>query len=192
MAEKVELKIVSGGKTPKRSNCASPIITKRINPETIEIGFSKDNFDIEMLEFSLRGLAHGETAVWRLYRLEAEDPFYAHYLIRLDDSVSDKDDILKAVVYRISKEAYSEETRSWNSEVNLSDLTKPFRFTGKTIDAHTKSLLENSGLRDIKSISHSTREELCQIPGMTTEMVASVEKSLATRGIFLRTMIPSN
>ena len=154
----------------------------------------KGYFNIPVLEHIMRGLAYGD--VWSLYRRYKDpSPTYASFLISLNrDFDKENDDILTSIVGRVIKEIYLEEMRIWSDEVEISDLIRPFQYTlgdGANIDAKTRTALLSTGMRTAHDLASLTREEICQIPGMTTEGVVKLEKSLALRRIFLKNQVPS-
>ena len=172
--------------------CLSPIVVKRISPQSVEIGFHRTCFSMPFLEQGLQGLAHGEDSIWRLYKLtNEENSVYARYEIELTTDLGDsRDDILTTIIDRMAAKAYLKEIRTWGNEVNISELVRPHHYKlgdGVNIDSRTKILLEKTGVKNLRELSHMTREDLCEIPGISTIDVAKIEKSLAARGIFLRT-----
>lgn len=174
--------------------CQSPIVIKRLNEIGVSIAFHRHYFDIPFIENALQGLAYGQA--WDLFRPKEEpSPVYSTYIIILRrDYGKETDDMLTTAVDRITKRAYMEEIRLWDREINISDLVKPHQYKledGANISAKTKAALLLSGMKTAWDLAHLTREELCQLPGMTTEEIVKLEKSLASRGVYLKTEIPS-
>ena len=172
--------------------CLSPIIVERIHPKYVKIGFHHDCFTMPFLENGLRGLSHGEKPIWELYKAIDDDysPYYS-YLIKLNtDFGKGTEDVLTTIVDRAVKKSYLGEVRTWGFRVDIKELTKPLRYQledGFNIDVRTRRLLEDMDIKNLRELSHLTREELCEVPGMSTEDIARIEKSLAIRGIFLET-----
>ena len=173
--------------------CKSPIVIKRFNEIGVSVAFHRHYFDIPFVENALQGLAYGEA--WDLFRPKEEpSPVYATYIILLRrDYGKETDDMLTTAVDRVTKRAYLEELRLLEREINVSDLDKPHQNKledGANISAKTKAALLLSGIQTAWDLAHLTREELCQLPGISTDEVVKLEKSLASRGIYLKTKIP--
>lgn len=178
-------------KALQREPCLSPITVERIHPKYVKIGFHHDCFTMPFLENGLRGLSHGEKPIWELYKATEDDsPYYSYYIKLNRDLGEETEDILTTIVDRAVKKSYLKEVRTWDIRVDISELAKPLSYQledGFNIDSRTKRLLESTGIKNARELSEMTREDLCEIPGMSTEDIARIEKSLAIRGIFLRT-----
>lgn len=177
-------------------SCASPIVFKRQGEGCLNIYLHSYYYMIPFVENALKGLCYGEENVWRLCKLD-EDPSspYLGYGVVLQRYFGyETDDVLTTIVSRIIKEIYLEEIRAWGDDVCIDELTKPYRHKleeGVNINKKTKKLLTREGFRNAWDLANTTREDICRIHGMTTEDVVRLEKSLASRGIFLKTQLPS-
>ncbi|MBR3156875.1 helix-hairpin-helix domain-containing protein [Candidatus Saccharibacteria bacterium] len=185
---------IPSARAKPKTSCCSPIIVERYDRSIVSLLFHKSFFNIPHLEIALRCLAFG--SVWDLYKPENEPSrIYVTYHIALKKEFGKStDDVLVAIVDRIIKKAYLKEMRLRSNEVEIADLVKPRQYTlgdGANISARTKTVLMAAGMRTAEDLAEKTREDLCQIPGMSTEEIVRLEKSLAVRGIFLRTQVPN-
>lgn len=174
------------------TGCNSPIVVDRIGKTIVAIDFHKACFDIPFLERALQNVAHGE--IWDICRAPNDDSPYASYRVVLKYAFREEaDDILAGALEKIAKRAYLEELRVWGNYVEMSDLTKPYQYTfdiGVNICKETLKKLSAAGIESVHDLTSYTREEICSIPGMTTNEVVKLEKSLASRGLFLLTVVP--
>lgn len=173
--------------------CDSPIRVDYREEGSVYVGFHKACFSMPFLEYSLQGLAYGETPVWELYRLNdksGKSKYLTYAVVLTGEPTEDDRSILTTIVDRITKKVYLKEIRRWSNEVEISDLTKPYQYRledGVNVSAMTIATLKNAGLAEVGDLIDATREELCRLPGMTTIEVARLEKALASRGLFLKT-----
>ena len=175
------------------TGCSSPIVVDRISKTIVAIDFHKGYFDIPLLERAIQNVAYGE--IWDICRAPDDDIPYASYRLVLKYTYADEaDEILAGAVEKIAKRAYLEEVRVWSNFVGIDDLVKPYQYpfdSGVNINTKTQIKLFSAGIKTISELTASTRERICSIPGMTTEEVVKLEKSLASRGLFLISKIPT-
>lgn len=182
---------------PERNSfCMSPIVTKRLDSRSVLLGFRCDLFMISFVESAILSLDYGEENNWRVRKIDKKsDSPYQEYVVVLQKDYADRTDtVLEAIVGRITKEVYLREVHIWSDTINFSDLTKPLKRQfgdGTMISPKTMRALEEAGVDGGWGLIEMSREEICSIPEMTTEEVARLEKSLAARGTFLKTEIPS-
>lgn len=82
----------------------------------------------------------------------------------------------------------------WNDEIKITDLLKPHSYElsdGANINNRTAQALLSANITTTGDLTKLSRDEICHLPGMTTDEVVRIEKSLASRGLFLRTKLPS-
>lgn len=180
----------------KETACASPIVLERWSNDIVSLAFHIRCFSIDFLEICLCSLNYGEESIWQLCKMDKEpSSAYVKYFFILQKDFGDKtEDVLTSIISKAVKEAYLEELRCWENEVKVSDLTKPHQYQlrdGANIGGATERALLSAGLDTGWDLTDLTRDEICQISGMTTEGVAKLEKSLASRGLFLKTRLPS-
>ena len=195
MTKVIDFRAVKGRmrKKEKKTFCDSPIRVEFRDEGSVYIGFHRACFSMPFLEYALRGLAYGEDLTWRLYKVDDEKgrSKYLTYAVVLTCAPCDNDrDILTTVVDRMTKKVYSKEIRCWECDVSVSDLVKPYQYRlgdGTNISYDTVFMLEKAGIKKTEDLTQTTRENLCKIPGMTTMEIARIEKSLASRGLFLQT-----
>ena len=181
--------------------CRSPIEIKRLDKTAFSIAFTKNLFNLECLELALSGLGYGEG--WDLYKpKDKQTKMYVVYYVILQDNnsnyltsndASDVDELLTSIATKIVKEVYLEELNLWDYMIEISDLVKPRQYNfddGANISARTKSALYSVGFDTVQKLMRKKREEICKIPNMTTEEVYKLEKSMASRGFFLLTVVP--
>lgn len=175
-------------------SCKSPIVVDRESMHSISIAFHKSYFNIPLLENAIQGLAYGES--WDLYKDENEKPsiYSTYYILFCENNECDFDMLIATTISRITKKIYLEEISIWGNEIEIADLIEPRKYLPTeraNITPKTKSKLFLAGIRTIYSLIDKTREDLCKIPEMTTEEIVRLEKSLASRGLFLKTNVPS-
>lgn len=175
--------------------CKSPILIDWLNRLSFAVSFHKNYFDIPLIDNVLVGLNYGETNTWKLYWMDDPmDPSYVSYLVILQDFHNENAaKIMAAIVDRMIREAYLEEIRALEAGVNTYDLAKPYHVKlgeGATISGKTRAALLAAHMKTGRDLMQLTREQICAIPGMTTGEVVALEKSLAMRGLFLRTPAP--
>lgn len=180
--------------------CKSPILIERLDKDAFSVAFHKSFFNLECLEIALRGLGYGEG--WELYKPKSKQTkMYTVYVVvyqgnlpvNASSGLLSMDDVLDSIAGKITKEVYLEELNLWDSKVSISDLAKPYQYVlgdGANISAKTSSALDAAGFDTVHKLIEKTREEVCKIPGMTTEEVYRLEKSMASRGFFLLEEVP--
>lgn len=177
--------------------CDSPIKVRRTSFSTISIGFHLECFDIPMVHSNIRRIAHLQpyrvSVISRDHQLF--DPKYKTYSIRIFNQMSESDVriVFQQIIIQITEEAYLGEISILRNHLKLNDLTKPYsatRETGATISQQTVAILKNAGIYNGTDLAFKTREEICQIPGITTMEVYRLEKSLISRGLSLLTAEP--
>lgn len=178
--------------------CASPIVVKRWGNDdnVISISFHIGFFTVEIVEIALKGLVYGEESIWQLRKLDREqNSVYAEYLLVLLKNFGEqREETLNAIIGRIVKEVYLEEMHFWNDDIKVADLAKPHSYElsdGANIGNKTTNALLSANITTTGDLTKMSRDDICRIPGMTTEEVVRLEKSLASRGLFLTTKIPS-
>ena len=181
--------------------CKSPIVIERLDKNIFSVAFHKSFFNFECLEIALQGLGYGED--WELYKpKKLQTKMYTVYLIALTDGISatasregvSMDNMLNAIATKITKEVYLEEINAWDRIIGIEDLAHPHQYVlndGANVQAKTSSILRAAGLDTVQKLTKQTREKICEIPGMTTEEVYKLEKSMASRGFFLTEEVPS-
>ena len=101
---------------------------------------------------------------------------------------------MTAIVAKIVKAAYLQEMHFWNDNIKVADLAKPHSYElsdGANINSTTIHALLSANITTTGELTELSRDEICRMPGMTTEEVVKLEKSLASRGLFLTTKLPS-
>ena len=179
---------------PKESErCRSPIIVDRIGTTIVAVDFHKAYFDIPLLENALQNVAYGE--IWDLCKARDDNSPYASYRVVLRQIYRDRaNEVLAGAVEKIARRAYLEQIQVWNDDFDIEGLTKPHCYTindGVSVYNKTTRKLLSAGIKTARDLTNSTREQICMIPGMTTEEVVGIEKSLASRGLFLITTVPT-
>ena len=178
--------------------CCSPIKVERTSLSTISVGFRIDCFNLTLVDAMMKRIAYMQNH-WRLSLISSEhqlfQPQYKTYVIRLLKELSEKDRraTFRQILIQISEESYTNEISVWGKETEVEDLIHPHNYVwadGVTISKTTAELLRKAGIGNGTDLIRTTREEICQIPGMTTKEVYRLEKSLASRGLFLRTAEP--
>lgn len=179
--------------------CASPIVIRywEDDDHIISLSFHLGYFNTQIVEYTLKRLGFAEENNWELRKLTGEQSSaYATYLlVLLKDYGEQREEALNAIVGRIVKEVYSEEMNFWNDEIEVKDLTRPHSYglsDGANISRGTFHSLLFAGIKTIEDLTDRTREEICRIPNMTTGDVVRIEKSLISRGLSLKTEIPSH
>lgn len=172
--------------------CKSPIIITRRSRNAISLAFHLGFFDAFMLEITMKIQAYG--ANWALSELnKRSSPQYKIFSVELkEDFGEDNGNVLATIAGKITKAVYLNELREWTNDVKISDLTTPRHYTlwsGANINKRTQELLTGHGISTIRELLTLTREDICQIPGMTTSEVVKLEKSLASRGLSLDTKV---
>lgn len=192
----------SGGENKKASQiaertsiCMSPIVTKRLDKNSVLLGFRCDLFMIPFVESAITSLDYGEENNWRAKKLEKnpKSPYQEYVIVLQKEYAGRTDTVLEAIIGRITKEVYLREIHIWGDAIDFKDLAKPLKRQvgdGAMISQKTMRALENAKIDGGWGLMEMSREEICGIPEMTTEEVARLEKSLAARGTFLRTEIP--
>ena len=180
--------------------CKSPIMIERLEEFVFSVAFHKSYFNLECLEIALSGLGFGEG--WSLYKpRDKQTKMYTVYHVALEGGIPfafsndgiKTDDVLTAIAAKITKEVYLEELNLWESTIEISDLVKPYQYMlgdGANISQKTSSALRSAGFDTVQKLMGQTREEVCKIPGMTTDEVYKLEKSMASRGFFLLEKVP--
>ncbi len=179
-----------------KTACVSPIVIKRWGNDdnVISISFHLSYFTIPILEFALEKLVYGEDGIWQLRKLDREqDSVYAEYLlVLLKNFGKDREETLTAIIGRIVKDVYLEEMHFWNGNIKVAELIKPHSYElsdGANINNKTARALLSANITTTGDLTKLSRDEICRIPGMTTEEVVKIEKSLASRGLFLTTKL---
>ena len=172
--------------------CKSPIITKRLSKLAISLFLNERFYNLPLIEGALFDLPYGD--VWSLRKVaNKKSSMYAEYIVELERNFGeDTDQVLVTIVSRIIERVYMEEVCIWTDGVEVAELTRPHHYSlwdGTSISTKTASLLADHGIRSVRDLIVKTREELCQVPGMTTSEMVKLEKSLASRGLFLKTRI---
>ena len=196
MTKIIEFKAVRTETENKRSTmCDSPIAVNRVRNDMLAIGFRLDCFTASIVENSLKRVFHAQSQ-WELYKADRADPGYRRtYVTYLacvtgDLTRSELDEVFTQIVSLATKEVYSEEVSAQGSKVKVAELATPYAvgpFDGLTVNRRTVSILQDAGMNSAYDVATHTRESLCQLPGMTTQEVCKLEKSLATRGLYLNT-----
>ena len=180
--------------------CKSPIVIERLEESVFSVAFHKSYFNLECLEIALSGLGYGEG--WSLYKPKnKQTKMYTVYYVALESGIPfamsndnlKMDDVLTAIAAKITKEVYLEELNLWDSTVEIADLVHPYQYLlgdGANISHRTSSALRSAGYDTVQKLIGQTREEVCKIPGMTTDEVYKLEKSMASRGFFLLEKVP--
>lgn len=185
--------IVKNIQAPSKTTaaCADPIRVERIGQDMIIIGFRLDCFEPNLVDLAMRQVCHAQ---YELYKIGHDSPSYERmrstFIVRIvgDYSLSETDEILTQVAALSVKEAYLKEISMRGSKVSVSELAAPYAadpFDGSTINHETVAILRKAGIQNAYEVAKNTREAICQLPGMTTKEVYKLEKSLATRGIYL-------
>ncbi len=202
MANVVEFKKIKGGgynkggkKSPimKRS-CVPPIAIERIDYSSAIIRFHTTCFNLEMVKFALGRIKNGQN-YWVLYRLGENnrffDPLWMNYLVLITDPPQcGNDEAFRHIFSLMSEKAYIMELSAWPSKTSVDELAKVYTLDlslGATISPKVVNMLKSNGINNAFDLIQMSREELCEIPGMTTQSVFKIEKSLAARGLFLTT-----
>lgn len=175
--------------------CQSPIMIERLNKHCVRISFHTGLFTIPFVESVLRGMNYVEESVWQARKLDRDySSPYAGYLIVLKGQTNNRtEEVLVTIIGRIIRGVYLEEICPWLDEVKIADLAKPSQHElgdGIVIDPKTKNALCSAGVESVMDLIDLTREEVCQISGMTTEAVFKLEKGLASIGVFLKPYVP--
>ena len=196
MANIIEFKVVKNNAEKIRSTpCDSPIAVLRVDSDLLAISFRLDCFDVSIVENSLKRVLHAQNQ-WKLYKAGRTNPsyrrMYVTYLIQVNGNLtlSELDEVFTQIVSLVTKEVYAEEISVQGSRVEVAELATPYAvgpFAGITVSHKTVSVLQNAGMNSAYDVAVNTRESLCRIPGMTTQRVCKIEKSLATRGLYLNT-----
>ena len=186
------LALKSCGYDTVQKECISPIIIERLNRKVISIAFHIGFFNTPMLMVTLMIQARG--ANWTYHELEkTSQPQYAAFLIELkEDFENDNGNVLATIASSITKAVYLDELREWTNTVKITDLASPYCYTqwsGAHVSEKTIEILTDYGFNTTRDLLALSREEVCQIPGMTTSEVVKLEKSLASRGLFLETKV---
>ena len=178
--------------------CCSPIKVERTSFSTISVGFRIDCFNLALVDAMMKRIAYMQNH-WRLSLIPRDHQLfesrYKTYVIRLLKEMSEEDckATFRQILIQISEETYTNEISVWGKETEVEDLIHPRNFVWTdevTITKTTAKLLRKAGISNGTDLVRTTREEICQIPGMTTKEVYKLEKSLASRGLFLRTAEP--
>ncbi|MBR3132173.1 helix-hairpin-helix domain-containing protein [Candidatus Saccharibacteria bacterium] len=171
--------------------CKSPIIIRREHEVAVSISFHKGYFTTPFVEKVLQELAY--SGEWELFIPDERDTLiqcYASFFVILNKKYGkDTAKVLNTIVDQIVSNVYLEEIRVLSHKVSIDELTKPYRYYG-FINAKTKVALSLVGVHTAQDIAEMTREELCRIPGVTTEEIVRLERGLAARGIYLTNNIP--
>ena len=172
--------------------CKSPIVTERLAKTAVSLSFHEKYYNIPFLENALSELVYGDVWDLRIIPKNART-MYRGYVINLTEDFGDEnDEILLAIIGRIIERVYLEEICTWTDGLKIADLAIPHKYSlwdGANIASGTVILLSSQGIQTVRDLILRTREELCQIPGMTTGEVVKIEKSLASRGLFLKNRI---
>lgn len=176
-----------------RKPCPNPIVVNRAGKNIVALSFRLDCFEAAIVENSVGRICHAQ---WELYKAGRSNPQYRQmhvtYLVRVTKNSPrlELDELLTQVVSLVTKEVYSEEVSAWGSKVDVAELAIPYAvgpFDGMTITHETVAILQKAGMKNAYDVARNTRESLCKIPGMTTKEVFKLEKSLASRGLYLNT-----
>ena len=168
----------------KSNVCRPPIEVSRINGHSMLVEFRKSLFNGERLHGVLSNLFKYQD-YWRMVlvnssMIEYYDPYFYGYIVYTvyADSV-DAGDVLSQAMYLMTMVAYRAESQmKFLKDHSLRELIKPQKLQSIILTVY-----------DLVSL---TREELCEIPGMTTIEIYKIERALASVGWFLTTSkIPS-
>lgn len=177
---------------PDGKPCNTPIRVKRTSLETISVGFFVGCFNAALVESAMKTIAYGQK--WRLTAITEDhalyDQKYQTFAIRMFDCKTELEfrAAVMQVMFQISHVVYTDAVALFGEYVAIEELAKPRGCdlaTGAFISHRAAAILKNVGIKNVYELSRKTREELAQLPGMDTETIFRIEKSLAIRGIFL-------
>ena len=190
-----QLKNRSGAKKKKSTTkpCANPIVIKRIDSHAFSISFHESYFDAELVELVLSLVSNGMN--WSAYyHTRTNRPsVYMTYKIEYIYLGNDPEAVMATAVYEIVHNVYFMELGLSERRVNIFELAQPRQFTSAdsaNISSKTVSVLYSAGIKSVQELIQFTREDLCHLPGMTTEEIVKLEKSLITRGFSLLEEVP--
>ena len=188
MGQLIEFKVV------KARACDSPIKIKRIAFDAISVGFYLNCFNERRVLRTLRRIIYMQPV--KLSRVGSNyDPDYDTYVIRLLSKPASEKEIratFRQILIQIGEEIYANEISSWGKH-RVENLAQPYSYTwadGTTISRATVKALKRAEINSGIDLIKKTREDICKIPGMTTSEVYRLERSLASRGLFLMTEEP--
>lgn len=178
----------------KMASCTPPIEMERIDFSSAIIRFKNTCFNPEIVNFALCRIKNGQD-FWRLFKLNGEsryfDPLCMTYMVVIDKPPKGQiDEAFCQIFAMMTEEVYIRELSVWPSKTSVDELTKVYQLDlslGATISPSIAKILKLSGINNAYELALHSREELCNIPGITTQDVFKIEKSLAARGLFLTT-----
>ena len=185
----------------KSNVCRPPIEVSRINGHSMLVEFRKSLFNGERLHGVLSNLFKYQD-YWRMVlvnssMIEYYDPYFYGYIVYTvyADSV-DAGDVLSQAMYLMTMVAYRAESQmKFLKDHSLRELIKPQKLQSiadSSISFTTVKTLSQANILTVYDLVSLTREELCEIPGMTTIEIYKIERALASVGWFLTTSkIPS-
>lgn len=177
---------------PAELQCNPPILVKRTSAQTISVGFWRGCFNTWSVDLTMRMIAHGQK--WRLTFIDKGHNLYDErhktYAIRIFDYPEEEAFriAVSQIMTQVCQEVYTEEISMPARDVSIRDLSVPCRYgpdNGAYISEKTARLLYRNGIANCNDLIRKTREKLARIPGMTTNEIYKIEKSLAVRGMFL-------
>ena len=185
---------LDAGFLEETSGCKSPIIAKRVNRNCAIIAFDKKLFHTDVIQEAIKEVHRTAETVWQAskYKNSMIPADYESYIVTLQTNFGKQaTDMLTGIANKISKEVYLRETsRGLPALIFTESYTNSVSVPAVSVEA--KQALLKIGIKDGQKLKRLTREELCSIPGITTEDVFNLEKNLAVRGIFLKTRIDAS
>ena len=167
-------------------DCRTPVEVERASLNSIIVRFRVDLFDPERLDFALRNVFRCQD-YWGMTKFpgileEKPDPRLVSYLIYVTKMPSMKvEDTLRQALYLVTQAVYVEEIRLRRPKaISIEEIVDCDQVL--KINPRTLKLLYRAGVCSMYDMVSKTREDLAEIPGMTTEEIFNLEKVLASRG----------
>ncbi|MBQ1298487.1 hypothetical protein IIY24_01430 [Candidatus Saccharibacteria bacterium] len=180
----------------KERSCPSPVVLRRVGYDMATISFRLDCFNTGAVELGIGTTKYGQS-YYEVYFVKQSDkyyqPFHKTYLVWIDrrkiSNVS-IDEALRQVVDLLIGSAYKRELAGDLYDPSLkgaSILSSSKR--QRVLNSRTVKTLEVNNLVNMNDLVGMTREELCDIPGLSTYEVHQIEKVLTSNGLSLRPSI---
>lgn len=164
-----------------------PIKVKRIGLGAIVVGFDADCFSSINVNNALNDTFRCQ-GFWRIekaelaYKENSEQGFYSYVVYVPKPDTAKIDDSLRQALYLMAVTTYREESRLKSASSHfVDDMSNPRKdglAEGLYVETQTIRKLKEASIFTIYDVVSHTREELCNIPGMTTREVYKIEKTL--------------
>ena len=179
------------GENKKENVCRPPIEVSRINSHAILVEFRRAFFNESRLDCAIVDVSKFQD-YWRIVRVESVAQEYYNpncytYVIYVPKAkIAEADCTLRQALYLVTMFAYRSESQlKFLKEYTIDEMSKLYQLKTEfmfSITPSTVKLLRQANIYTLRDLVGLTREELCEVPGMTTTAVYDIERALSSIG----------